>query len=204
MKKSFIFLVAFYMTAALYAGMPDTISIGLSGGYDSYKTLRGELYLKYGIKLFNHRAEMKAGINNRSYTLDFDNVNDLKASSIGLFGDVAIYPFRNGLFAGLRWELINFNWLTADSKSKIEDARDYSPASLYTGTCVFLQLGYNFKISDNTAIKIYGQPGVQQFKITNGSSVGSFGQGSSSGDLIVEDHYEFIYNINLSIEFRLK
>ncbi len=189
----------------LYAGILDTLSIGLGGGYDSYNTLRGEIYLKSETQLFNRRSEIKAGLNNRSYQLDFDNVKDLNAQSIGFFGDIAIYPFNKGLFTGIRWELINFNWLTSDSKTKIENEREYSPTLLYTGTCIFLQLGCNFQLSDNIAIKLFGQPGFQQFKITNASSSsGSYVQGSSTDNLISEDHYEFIYNINLSIEFKIK
>lgn len=195
MKRFLLILTTIWFTSHLHAGVLDSLSIGLSSGYDSYNTFRGEIYLKSNINIFHRKAEMKVGINNRSYKLDFDNVRDLNASSIGFFGDVAIYPFNKGLFTGFRWELINFNWLTDDSKTKIEDSRNYSPTSMYTGTCMFFQLGYNFRLSNKIGIKLYGQPGFQQFKITNGSTINS---------LIIEDHYEFIYNINLGIEFKLK
>jgi hypothetical protein len=186
----------------LYAGILDSLSVGLAGGYDSYNTLRGEIYFKSNIKLFDRNGEVKIGLNNRSYQLEFDNVKDLNAQSFGFFGDIAVYPFNKGLFAGIRWEFINLNWLTSDSKSKIEKERGYTATSLYTGTCLFMQLGYNFQLSNKLGIKIYGQPGFQQFKITNGeSSSGSYTQGSAT---INEDHYKFIYNINLSFEFRIK
>jgi hypothetical protein len=205
MKRYLLVFTLIMLGAQLHAGIFDSLSIGLGSGYDSYNTLRGEIYLKSSIKLFNRKAEVKAGINNRSYNLDFDNVKNLNAQSLGFFGDIAIYPFNKGLFTGIRWELINFNWLTSDSKTKIENEKNYSPTSLYTGTCLFLQLGYNFQLSDQIGIKLYGQPGFQQFKITNGSSSsGSYVQSSSNDNLIIEDHYEFIYNINLSIEFRIK
>jgi hypothetical protein len=193
------------ITFQLQARVLDSLSIGLGGGYDSYNTLRGEIYLKSNIKLFNRKTEIKAGLNNRSYTLDFDNVKDLNASSVGFFGDIAIYPFNKGLFTGIRWELINFNWLSDDSKTKIENARNYSPTSMYTGTCIFLQIGYNFQFSDKIGIKLYGQPGFQEFTITNGSSSsGSYVQNGTTNNLISEDHTKFIYNINLSIEFKIK
>jgi hypothetical protein len=137
--------------------------------------------------------------------LVFDNVKDLNASSVGFFGDIAIYPFNKGLFTGIRWELINFNWLSDDSKTKIENARNYSPTSMYTGTCIFLQIGYNFQLSDKIGIKLYGQLGFQEFTITNGSSSsGSYVQNGTTNNLISEDHTKFIYNINLSIEFKIK
>jgi hypothetical protein len=129
------------------------------GGYDSYNTLRGEIYLKSDNKLFNRKAEIKAGLNNRSYQLDFDGVKNLNTQSFGFFGDIAIYPFNKGLFTGLRWELINFNWLTSESKIKVENEKSYSPTSLYTGTCMFIQIGYNFHLTDKIGLKLYGQPG---------------------------------------------
>lgn len=205
MKRLFLVFALILLGTQLHAGALDSLSIGFGGGYDSYNTLRGEIYLKSDLELFNRKSEIKAGINNRSYQLDFDNVKDLNAKSFGLFGDVVIYPLNNGLFTGVRWELINFNWLTSDSKTKVENERNYSPTSLYTGTCVFFQLGYKFQISDDFSLKLYGQPGFQQYQISNGSfSSGNYVQGTSDDDLIIEEYVDFIYNINLSIEFRIK
>ena len=204
MKRFLSILSLILLASNLHAGIFDSLSIGLGGGYSSYNTFRGELYLKSDLKLFKRDAELKFGMNNRSYQLTFDNVSDLDASSVGFFGDIAIYPFNKGFFAGLRWELINFNWLSDASKTKIETERSYTPTSLYTGTCMFFQFGYKFKISETFGIKLYGQPGFQQFKISNGSSSsGSYVQ-NPSNDLIVEDHYKFIYNVNLSIEIKIK
>ncbi|MCF8336666.1 MAG: hypothetical protein K9I74_01660 [Bacteroidales bacterium] len=204
MKKYLLILVLTILTSNLYAGITDSLSIGFGGGYNSYNTFHGELHLKSELKMFNCNGEIKIGMNNRSYQLTFDNVSDLDASSIGFFGDIAIYPFDKGLFTGIRWELMNFNWLSDDSKTKIENERDYSPVSLYTGTCMFFHLGYKFEVSDNFGLKLYGQPGLQQFKISNwAASSGNNVQQNSSDDLIIEDHYEFIYNINLSIEIRI-
>ena len=204
MKKCVLILMVTVLTSNLYAGITDSLSIGLGGGYSSYNTFRGEFYLKSELKVGNRNSEIKVGMNNRSYQLSFDKVSDLNASSIGLFGDFAIYPFNNGLFTGVRWELINFNWLSEESKNKIRNEKGYEPTSLYTGTCLFFQIGYKFKISKNFGIKLYGQPGFQQFKISNGSfSSGSYVT-DPSGDPIVEDHYKFIYNVNLSIEIKIK
>lgn len=205
MRHCFLVLIMIMLGSQLHAGILDSLSIGLGGGYDSYNTLRGEIYLKSNNQLFNRKAEIKAGLNNRSYQLEFDGVKNLNAQSIGLFGDIAIYPFNKGLFTGLRWELINFNWLISESKKKVENEKKYSPTSLYTGTCMFFQIGYHFQLSDKIGLKVYGQPGFQQFTITNGaSSAGSYVQGSSATDLISEDHYKFIYNVNISFEFRIK
>lgn len=205
MRTYFLTLLMLILTSNVFAGIADSLSIGFGGGYSSYNTLRGELYLKSDLKLFNRNCELKAGINNRSYQLTFDNVSNLNTSSIGFFGDIAVYPFNKGLFTGIRWELINFNWLSDESKARIESERNYSPTSIYTGTCMFFQLGYQFKLSDKLSIKLYGQPGFQQFKISNGSSSsGSYIQTNSPDNLIIEDHLEFIYNLNLSVEIKIK
>ena len=205
MKRLFLILSLILLASNLRAGIFDSLSIGFGGGYSSYNTFRGELYLKSDLQLFKRNTELKFGMNNHSYQLTFDNISDLNASSVGFFGDIAIYPFDKGFFAGLRWELINFNWLSDASKTKIETERSYTPTSLYTGSCMFIQLGYNLKISETFGIKLYGQPGFQQFKISNGSSSsGSYVQTNSSNNLLIEDHYKFIYNVNLSIEIKIK
>jgi len=204
MKKYVLVLTVIILTSNVYAGITDSLSIGLGGGYSSYNTFRGELYLKSELKLGTRNSEIKVGLNNRSYQLTFDNVSGLNASSIGFFGDMAIYPFNKGLFTGVRWELINFNWLSEESKNTIKNERGYESTSLYTGTCMFLQIGYKFKLSNNFGIKIYGQPGFQQFKIGNGSSSSGNYIQNPPENLIVEEHYKFIYNVNLSFEIKIR
>jgi hypothetical protein len=94
------------------------------------------------------------------HPLEFDQAKYLKASSIGIFGDVVIYPFNKGIYLGLRWELINFNWLAKESQLKVEKEKDYSATSLYTGTCGFFQMGYAFNLGNNTKLKVYAQSGL--------------------------------------------
>src|SRR5512145_2418299 len=121
MRRLFLVLIMIMAGSQLHAGILDSLSIGLGGGYDSYNTLRGEIYIKSDIRIFNRKTEIKAGLNNRSYQLEFDGAKNLNAQSFGVFGDIAVYPFNKGLFTGLRWELIDFNWLTSDSKTKFEN-----------------------------------------------------------------------------------
>jgi len=205
MKKFVLFLLVIILSSNLYAGITDSLSIGFGGGYTNYNTFRGEAYLKSDIKLGRKlNSEIKVGVNNHSYQLTFDKVSDLKASSIGIFGDFAVYPFGNGLFTGIRWELINLNWLSQESKNKIRNERSYEPISLYAGTNLLLQIGYKFKISKNFGIKIYGQSGLQNFSISNGSFSSGNYVTNPTGEPIIEDNYKFIYNVNLSIELKIK
>jgi hypothetical protein len=100
--------------------------------------------------------------------------------------------------------LINFNWLAKESQLKVEKEKDYSATSLYTGTCGFFQMGYAFNLGNNTKLKVYAQSGLQQYKISNGtSSSGSYVQSNSNANMIVEDKIRFIYDLNVSFEFRL-
>lgn len=195
MKKLILLLCTAFLASEVYAETVESLSIGFGGGYSSYNTFGGELYLQTNIQLFKLSSELKFGLNNRSYQLSFDGVSGLEASSIGFFGDIAIFPFNKGLFTGVRWELININWLSGDSKVKIFKERLYHPVSYYSGTCFFFQVGYKFDISNRFGIRIYGQPGLQQFKISNGQL---------PPDTKMEEYFKFIYNINLSFDIRIK
>jgi hypothetical protein len=137
MRKYLLVIFASLFTSVAYAGILDSLSVGLGGGYNNYNTFQGELYLKSDFRTFNRHSEIKVGLNNRSYQFTFDKLSELEASSVGLFGDFVIYPFDKGLFAGVRWEMLNFNWLSDASKDRVRSERDYEPTSLYTGTCLF-------------------------------------------------------------------
>ncbi|MDR0436662.1 MAG: hypothetical protein LBH22_00010 [Bacteroidales bacterium] len=193
MKKLASILTICLLISNVYAENAAFSSIGFGCGYSSYNTFRGELYLRSDLKLFNRNSEVKAGINNHSYQLTFDNVPDLDASSIGLFGDIAIYPFDKGLFAGIRWEMLNINWLSRESRNKVENERGHRPI-IYTGTSIFFQIGYDVKISNRFGLKLYAQPGFQQFRILSPPG---------NPNHVIENHFKFIYNVNLSLEIKL-
>ena len=195
-----------FLCSDLRATVKDTLSAGLSANYTNENVFGGELFLKRGIRLFRQQAEIKAGIGNRSYAFGFDGVENLQASSVGLFGDLAIYPFhQDGFFVGIRLEPLNLNWLTEGSMVRFENGRGYRPSSIYSGACALFQLGYRFRFSDRFRLRLYGQPGVQQFRISNGNTTfGDYIDTQEGDGVIVENQYRFIYNVNLGIEVRLK
>lgn len=195
-----------FLSLAVFAQTPDIFSVGLNANYTNESAFCGELFLKKGIRLFRQQAEIKAGIGNRSYSFTFDGVQDLQASSVGLFGDLVIYPFnQDGFFVGIRLEPINLNWLSAASMSRFENDRGYRPSSLYSGACAFFQVGYRIRVSDRFRLRLYGQPGVQQFSISNGDTTfGDYVDGDPTEGFISESQYKFIYNVNLGVEIRLK
>lgn len=171
-----------------WAGTLDTISIGFSIGRNSYKTDQKEFFIKTQIRLLNHSFFSKLGVQSRQYDLSFDGVQNLKAKSLGLFAEYIRYLWHDNVFAGLRWELINFNRLTTASRDRVERERSYSMTSFYTGTCMFLQIGFDLHVTKNLAITIYPQYGFQQFMISNAES-----------KLVKEDHYKAIYDVNVGI-----
>src|SRR3546814_6872860 len=119
-----------FLSFGLFAQTTDILSVGFTANYTNESAFGGELLFKKGIRLFRQEAEIKAGIGNRSYSFGFDGVQNLQASSVGLFGDLAIYPFnQNGFFVGVRLEPINLNWLAAGSMSRFENEKGYRPSS---------------------------------------------------------------------------
>ncbi|MEC3882083.1 hypothetical protein [Parapedobacter sp. 10938] len=195
-----------FLPMGLFAQTTDIFSVGFNANYTNESAFGGELFLKRGITLFQQQTEIKAGIGNRSYSFAFDGVQDLQAASVGLFGDLAIYPFnQDGFFVGVRLEPINLNWLAMESMSRFENDKGYRPSSLYSGACAFFQAGYRLRVSDRFRVRLYGQPGVQQFRISNGETTfGDYIDGDSTEGLISESQYKFIYNVNLGVEIRLK
>src|SRR5690606_8643254 len=101
-----------FLSLGSFAQTTDILSVGFTANYTNENAIGGELFFKKGIRLFRQQTEIKAGIGNRSYSFAFDGVQGLQASSVGLFGDLAIYPFnQDGFFVGVRLEPINLNWV---------------------------------------------------------------------------------------------
>ncbi|MDR0894571.1 MAG: hypothetical protein LBN06_04640 [Prevotellaceae bacterium] len=175
-------------------------AIGVSGGYDvSYGTFIGEAYYQRDIRLFRKEAAYRIGVTTHAYQLDVNNVTDLDANSVGLFGDLILYPFNNGLSVGIRWEGVNINWLSSASKQKLLSQTSRS-IGVFSGTSLFLQAGYDLKLSDRFEINIYGQPGFQEYSVSNGNTIGNY---SDSSDGLIESKVRFVFNLNIGLVFRL-
>ncbi|MFC3199509.1 hypothetical protein ACFOET_17965 [Parapedobacter deserti] len=201
-------LLTFFMVVAclLEANAQQPMSIGLSGNYGSNNRFGGEIYLRKPIRLMQKDAEFKAGLATRSFPLSFDGVGSLNAASLGIFGDAAIYPFpRNGLFTGIRVEILNVSRFAKNSSAAIERQRDYDAPQFFIGSAAFLQVGYRFPVSKGFALRFYGQRGMQYFFITNGDTSinGPNIDIDLRGNAISEHHFRFIYNINLGIEITI-
>ena len=84
MKKLILIFFTFVLITGAKASITDSLYFGVAGGYSNYNTFKGELYLKKGLTIFNRNAEIKAGMNNRGYQPEFDDVKDLLQVELGL------------------------------------------------------------------------------------------------------------------------
>lgn len=197
MKKQLLISIAvLFAVFGAKAGIIDSLSIGGACAYTSYQTLKGEIYFsKIGIA-FNKPVEIRFGVTSRKFEFEFDGVKNLEASSAGLFADAIIYPFNRGLFAGIRWELLDINVLSDKSVKQFESVKPYLPVNAFTGSCAFLLAGYRIGISPKMNLKISAMAGAHQYKMSSGSVPANF-------DVVIENKAEFIYEFHAGIEIRI-
>lgn len=184
----------------------NAFALGITGSYGNVKHAGGDLYLKLKKpnKLFGLPTELRTGVYGRTYQLDFAGIKHLNAESIGIFGDLIIFPVNgSGFFTGVRAEPLNFNWVKSSSRDQFRQDKQEDVADLYTGSSAFLQIGYKLNLTKSMALRLYGQAGGQQFTISNGDTFGNYTQNVKGEDIILENQLNFMYNLNLGIEFRL-
>jgi hypothetical protein len=177
----------------------DSLSLGLGWNYRSYNIINGEVYLLFRESLFRS-SDSKTGINVRKYSLNFDGVRNLQASSVGLTGEQIFYPFKKILFLGIRFDL-SADWLSRSSKYKIESERNYTMPNFYYNFIGYIDAGVNLKLHDRYNIKLSVLPGVEDRGITNELfHIGA----SNQTNVVRESKNNFVFQVNLSVEFKLK
>lgn len=197
MKKHLLFLFVMLCGMMVFAQEKDRSALGFSAIYGNYEIRGGEVYWKKSIRIFRRSAELKAGAGIRTQLMKVRDVEGLETTSVNLFGDVFFYPFhQNGLFIGLRAEPFNLNFMSKDAFRRYEEQTYESFTDIFSGSAIYGQLGYQFKLGNVFRIRLYGQPGMQQYQIT------PLGTGQLYNQ--TEYYYRFIYNLNAGIEFKLK
>ena len=200
--KSFAYINRLFLTAILFvASLPVCanskypLSLGIAGGYSNFNYSSGEIYLKSDFNgILNRKLEMKIGINHRTYQLDLNHVSGIEIRSFSLFSDITVFPFNNGIFTGVRYQLLNTASLPESSEIKIRDTGYYENMNLQTGTGLYFQGGYQYHISDKFNVRLLGQPGVQYFTVHRMLSL--------STSLPIENHYQFVFDIMLGFEMK--
>ena len=171
----------------------DGFSAGGSIGYSNNATIGAEVFAQGHIKKFG----IKAGFTYFPFEASFKNTNGLKTESVGFFAEGAFYPFRKYLFAGLRWEVINFNWLTNKALHTLEGDNS---SIIFTGTGLYGVLGVTIPVWKRIYTNIYAMPGIRQYKISDGNF--------SSGNYVIdgtvqEEHVQFDFRLCVGIAVKI-
>lgn len=175
----------------------DSLSLGLSWNHRSKDRINGEIYLITRSLLFKS-WDSKAGLVFRNYSLNFDGVSNLEASSIGVNFEETGFPFKKLLFLGLRLDL-SADCLSRMSKDKISTERGYRMPLLYYNFMISLEAGINVKITKGLDLRFWVLQGVEDRGLNNKTlSV------ALNGTEVIRDnknHYPTQFNIG--IDFRL-
>jgi hypothetical protein len=164
MKTSFLIslLILTGSFSLTYAQVYRGFSLGASGGYTNYQTFTAEGFIQMNLRSSRISIEPKIGITGHSFTATYDNIDNLDVNNIGIFIEGAVYPFRDFLFVGARWEILNLNWFTRKSLDQIDNL----PASFW-GTSIYGVIGMDIPISRSVNFRVYGTPGVHLYQISD-------------------------------------
>ena len=197
MKRILLLLPFILICLSSSAIEKDSLSVGLGWNFRSKYQLNGEIYLSLRNLLFRS-SDSKIGINVRNYSLHFDGVNYLQASSIGIAAEETFYPFKKFLFLGIRFDL-SADWLSRASKDKIKAERQYGMPLLYYNFIGYLEAGVNLELFKGCNFKLAVMPGVEDRGITNEfPHIGA----STQTNIVREDKNNYLVQINFSLEFK--
>lgn len=174
----------------------ENVSLGASVGYSNHGVVGAEVFLQGGLRLWERPLEVKAGVSYFPYQASFQQKDDLKTESVGLFAEGVIYPFYNYLFAGLRWEVINFNWFPQETLQALESNMS---SITFTGSGFYGIVGISVPLWKNISLNIYAMPGLQQYKVSDGT----FSSGSYTTGREQESHVQFSFRALAGISVRL-
>jgi hypothetical protein len=197
MKRSItLFLVSFlYLSSS--AIEKDSLSIGISWNRRSEDRINGEIYV-IGRSLLLSSWDSKAGLVFRNYSLNFDGVKNLEATSIGVNFEETVLPFKKLLFLGLRFDL-SADWLSQRSNDKIWTERDYRMPILYYNSILSLVAGVNLKITRGLNLRLLVLQGVEDRGLNN-KSISTVLNGK---DIIRDNINHYPTQFNIGIDFRL-
>jgi hypothetical protein len=199
MKRILLLMSFILLNLSSSAIEKDSLSLGLSWNYRTKYMKNGEIYLLFREALFRS-SDSRIGINFRNYSLNFDGVHNLQASSIGLGAEESVYLYKKILFLGIRFDLSG-DWLSRASKDKIELERQYEMPLLYYNFTGYLEAGVNLELIKGCNLKLSVMPGVEDRGITN--ELPHLGV-SNQTNIVREGKNNYLIQINLSIEFKLK
>jgi len=174
------------------------LSLGLGVGYTNYQTIAPEGFVQWNTNIAGRAFEPKAGISYQAFDAEYNGIEGLKSGGVGLFAEAVIFPFYKYFYCGVRWDFITINKLSDSALKKMGSS--YS-SNTFSGTDFYGIAGIDISVFKWLNFRLYGMPGVQQYKISDGTL--------SSGDYVTdgtvqEEHLNFVYRVNIGLVVRLK
>jgi hypothetical protein len=197
MKRTLILLLFSLLYLSSSAIEKDSLSFGLSWNHRSKDRINGEIYV-IGRSVLFKSWDSKAGLVFRNYSLNFDEVSNLEASSIGVNFEETVFPFKKVLFLGLRIDL-SADWLSHMSKDNIMAEREYRMPLLYYNGILSLVAGVNLKITRALDLRLWVLQGVEDRGLNN-KSLSTVLNGT---DIIRDNKNHYPTQFNIGIDFRL-
>jgi len=198
MKKFLFICLLSATTISLFARGFESISLGANVGYTNHSIIGGEIFLQGGGQLWERPVNAKVGVSYFPYQASFRQRTDLHTESIGIFAEGVIHPFSNFLFAGFRWEGINFNWFSQESLQAIGSDMSFV---LFSGTGFYGVVGASIPLSNNISLNLSAMPGFQNYRLADGLfSSGNF----TTGGMHQENHILFNFRALAGISIRLR
>jgi hypothetical protein len=173
------------------------ISFGLGGGYTNFQTITQEGFVQLNFNIAQRPFEPKIGVSHHVFESSLGEIDHLESESVGLFLEATIFPFHKYFFAGFRADVITFNWLTNGALNRLNIG---SSSDVFSGMNFYGIAGLDIPLFSRVNLRIYGMPGIQQYKISDGTF--------SSGNYVFdgttqEESVGFVYQVNLGLVIRL-
>jgi hypothetical protein len=193
MRILFITTGFLFITLNLSAIKIDSLYVGFNGGINNRSIFYADGYLGHTFAKWKMKPELRIGMVYQSFRTGFNKAEKLDFSSPGFFIDLNIHPIKF-TYLGIRWEGVNFNWIDTGDRDMYKKLNGIEAPGLFSGTSFYGQGGFKIPVNSRFKIILSGRAGVHSYKMSSGST---------TNDLIIENHTDFVYNITGGLEINL-
>jgi hypothetical protein len=177
-------------------------ALGVTGGLSQHGSFSGDIYGGANVPINKINIEVNGGYSYFKNSTDYQGVKDLQFDSHGLFVE-GNYFIDRGLYCGIRFAL-NFNWVDKVSQEKFDNFPDVDSPTFFSGIAGYGHLGYYQLIGKNIGLKLQGQIGLHNYKISEGwLLVNNSDDDIRNEQFGIERHAEVLYSLSVGLVFRL-
>jgi len=177
-------------------------AVGATGGISQKSYFSGDLYGGIILPVGKTSFEANVGYTTFANETSYQGVQELKFNSHGIFLEGNYYMIK-GLYCGLRLAL-NFNNVTKDSQAKFKNYSDLDSPTTFFGKAVYGQIGYYQSLGERFGLRIQGQLGFHDYKISQGWIISSDSSSSLRDEQYgIERHGDFLHNISIGLILNL-